>query len=123
MPSLLVHVAATAPLSLGYKWLNIASLFVASVFPDLVAVAISPFLIFVLGLRGERLNWFFTFFDQTIVGGIVGAGILIGIILLLIRFFPKLSKPFTWKQNHSVKAIVISVVLGVGLHIFLDNVV
>ncbi len=121
MPGPLIHLAATAPLSLGYKWLNLLSLFIASIFPDLIAVLISPVLIFVFGLRGEKLNWFFTFFDQSIAGGAIGAAILIGVILLLIKFCPRLSKPFKWKQNYSAKAITISVFLGVALHILLDK--
>lgn len=123
MPGLFVHLVASTPLSLGYKWLNLLSLLIASVFPDILAVLVSPVLIFVFGLRGERLNWFFTFFDQSIIGGAIGALVLIGAILLLIRFCPRLSKPFKWKQNYSTKAIVISVFLGVAEHILLDKLV
>lgn len=121
MPGPLIHLAATAPLSLGYKWLNVLTLFIASLFPDILAVLISPVLVLAFGLRGSRLNWFFTFFDQSIVGGAISAVILIGIILFLIRFFPRLSMPFKWKQNYSAKAIVISAFLGVALHVALDK--
>ena len=123
MPSPLVHIAITAPLSLGYKRLNILSLFIASLFPDLLALLISPILIFVFGLRGEKLNWFFTFFDQSILGGLIGIIVLTGIILGFIKLFPRLSTPFKWKQNYSAQAISLSVVLGVALHILLDNIV
>lgn len=49
MPRPLVHILATAPLSLGYKWLNITALLIASIFPDLFAVALSPILFLFLG--------------------------------------------------------------------------
>lgn len=121
MPSPHIHVISVVPLCIFYKWFNLLSLFIASVFPDVLPVLLSPVLIFVFGLKGERLNRFFLFFDQTIVGGVISAALLIGFILLLLRFFPRLSKPFKWKQNHSAKAVILSVVSGVALHIVLDK--
>lgn len=121
MPGPIVHLASTAPLSLGYKWLNVLTLFVASLFPDFLAILISPLLIFVFGIKGPKLNWFFSFFDKSIMGGSICAVILIGIILTLIKFFPRLSIPFKWKQNYSKKAIIISAFLGVALHVLLDK--
>ena len=121
MPGPLFHVTSTMPFVLGYKWLNILTLFLAAIFPDLMPVIISPVLIFVFDLKGARLNCFFTFFDQSILGGIITAGVLSAAVLLLIRFCPRLSMPFKWKQNYSAKAIVISGILGVALHIALDK--
>lgn len=120
VPSPLYHVVSTTPLILGKKWLNILTLFIASVFPDVLAIALTPVLVLVFGLHGERLNWFFTFFDKTIVGGAISAVVLMGLILGFIRFCPKLSRPFKWKQDYSPRAVILSSVIGVALHVALD---
>lgn len=121
MPGPLTHVFATTPLILGKRRLNIFTLFISNLFPDILGYLVSPILIYVFKLRGPNLKWFFTFFDQTILGGLVSSVLLICLILLIIRFFPKIAFPFKWKQNFSTKSIIVSVFLGIGLHIILDK--
>lgn len=117
MPGPHIHLASgVVAATIGHKWLNSATVISGVIIPDVMPIFVGAF----APVKGVALNSIYTFFDQTLIGGVIDIAVLSSIVIILMKKFPRLMSSFIYKQNHSKKVIIISAAIGVLLHIAFD---
>ena len=119
MPGSKVHLTSAIIASIiGNKNINIATIMVGTIIPDLMSVIAIPCSIFI---KGPDLNSIYNFFDQTLIWGVVDVVTMSIVIIHLINKYPKFVRVFTYRQKHDKNTIIIPSIIGGFLHIILDK--